>query len=76
MACMRSRWRVVFDNQPAQDLAIQTAQRRCGEDAFGRAARPHHGVNARAADGGRDAGRQVAIGDQANARARSPVCRR
>ena len=57
------------DDEARENFAVEAAQRRGGENAFGRAARAHHGVNAGADDGGADAGGKVAIGDQADARA-------
>ena len=53
----------------ALDLAAQAAHRRGGDHALGRAADPHHRVHAGAAHRGGDAGREVAVGDQADARA-------
>ena len=49
--------------------AVEAAERRRGEHALGRAADAHDGVHVRAAHGGRDAGREVAVADQLDARA-------
>ena len=56
-------------DEPREDLAAQAAHRRRREHAFGRAADAHHRVHAAADHGGGDAGRQVAVADQADARA-------
>ena len=60
-------WRV--HHQAREDLAAQAAHRRRREHALGRAADAHHGVHAAADHRGGDAGRQVAVADQTNARA-------
>ena len=67
---MRSFCALVFHHQAAQNLAVQAAQRRRGEHAFRRAARSHHRVYAGAGDRRGDAGREIAVADQADARAR------
>ena len=57
------------DDEPRVDLAAQAAHRRGGDHALGRAADPHHRVHAAADHGRRDAGGQVAVADQPDARA-------
>ena len=57
------------DDEAREDLAVQAAHRGRGQHAFGRAAGAHHRVDAGADDGGGDAGRQVAVADQPDARA-------
>ena len=56
-------------HQASAHAAVQAAQRRGGEHALGRAADAHDGVDVGAADRGRDAGREVAVADQLDARA-------
>src|SRR5439155_1187462 len=67
------------EDEPALDLAVQAPHGGGREHAFGRSSRTHHGVNARAHYGGRDAGREVAVADEADAATRpcppSPRCR-
>ena len=64
------------DDQPREDLAVQAAHRRRRQHAFRRAAGAHHRVHAAADHRGRDAGRQVAVADQPDARAgRADVAR-
>src|SRR5262249_40417800 len=55
------------DDEPGEDLAVQTAHGRRGEHPFGRAAGAHHRVHAGADDRRRDAGREVAVANQADA---------
>src|SRR2546421_3327308 len=57
------------DDQAREDLAVEAAHCRRGQHALGRAARPHQRVDARASRGSGDAGRQVAVADEADARA-------
>ena len=57
------------DDEPREDLAVQAAHRRRGQHALRRAAGAHHGVDAGPDDRGRDAGRQIAVANQADARA-------
>src|SRR5581483_11065773 len=53
-------------HKPSQHVAVEATDR-CGCDhAFGRAAGAHHGVDPSADHGCRDAGRKIAITDQAN----------
>ena len=52
----------------AAHAAVQAAQGRGGEHALGRAADAHHGVHVGAAHRGGDAGGQVAVADQPDAR--------
>ena len=54
-------------DQSSEDLAVQTPHRRGRQDPFRRAAGAHDRVDSRADDRRRDAGRQVAVADQANA---------
>src|SRR5262249_10535288 len=56
-------------HEAREDLAVQAAHRGGREHALRRAAGPHDGVDAGADDRGRDAGRQVAVADQPDARA-------
>ena len=56
-------------DQAREDLAVQTAHRRRGQHAFGRAADAHHRVNAAAGHRRGDARRQVAVANQLDARA-------
>src|ERR1700722_548024 len=60
--------RFAYD-QPCKNLSIESAQCCCGDDSLGSAAGSHHGVNAGADDRGGNTGGQVAVADQANARA-------
>ena len=60
---------VLGRHEPALHAAVQAADGGGGEHALGRAADAHHGVDVGAAHGGRDAGREVAVGDQPDARA-------
>ena len=55
-------------HQPALHPTVQAPHGRGGEHPFGCAADPHDGMDVGAADGGRDAGREVAVGDQPDAR--------
>ena len=57
------------DDEAREDLAVQAAHRGGRQHAFGRAARAHHGVDARPDHRRRDAGREIAVADQADARA-------
>ena len=57
------------DDQAREDLAVQAAHRRRRQHAFRRAAGAHHRVDAGADDRRGDAGRQVAVADQPDARA-------
>ena len=59
----------LVDDEAREDLAVQAAHRRRGQHALGRAARPHDRVHTGADDRRGDAGRQVAVADQADARA-------
>ena len=60
---------VLGRDEASLHAAVQAAQGRGGEYALGRAADPHEGMHVRAADGRRDAGREVAVADQPDARA-------
>ena len=62
--------RLVLDHEPPEYFAIQAAQRRGRQHAFGSSARAHHGVHAGTRHRRRDSGREIAIADQADARAR------
>ena len=55
------------DDETREDFTVEAAQSGRGENAFGRAASSHHGVNAGADDGSADAGGKVAIRNQADA---------
>src|SRR5262245_60215986 len=57
------------DHEAREDFAVQAAHRRGGQHAFRRAAGPHHRVHAGAHDRRRNAGRQIAVADQPDARA-------
>ena len=57
------------DDEPREDLAVQAAHRRRRQHALGRAAGAHHRVHAGADDRRRDAGRQIAVANQPDARA-------
>src|SRR5690348_16411198 len=59
----------VVDHQAADHFAVQAAHGGCGNDAFGRAADSHHGMDSRATNGCRDSSRQIAVANQAYARA-------
>src|SRR6185503_12006891 len=52
------------------DLAVEAAHRGGGEHAFGRAPGPHHRVHSGPHHGGGDPGREVAVTNKADARAR------
>src|SRR5579862_445313 len=56
------------DHEPREDFAVQAAQGRGGEDAFGGTAGAHDGVDAGAENGGGDAGGEIAVADEADAR--------
>src|SRR5213076_2173350 len=56
-------------HQAGEHAAVQAAERGGGEHALGGAADPHHGVDVGAAHGRRDAGGEVAVADQLDARA-------
>src|SRR5205809_841174 len=56
-------------HEAREHAAVEAAERGGGEHALGGAADPHHGVHVGAPHGGRDAGREVAIADQFDARA-------
>src|SRR6201987_130149 len=60
------------DDEACEDLAVKTAQSGGGEHTFGSAASAHNHVNAGANDGSGDAGGEVAVADQADARAGFP----
>jgi len=57
------------DDETCEDLAVEAAHGRRREHTFRRTARAHHGVDAAARDRGGDACREVAITDEADARA-------
>src|SRR6266852_4229953 len=57
-------------HQPREDLAVQTAQSRGGENAFGSSAGPHHHVHTSANNSGGNSRREIAIADEPDARAR------
>ena len=59
----------LVDHEARENLAVQTAHRRRGQHAFGRAAGAHHGVHPGADDGSGDTGREIAVADQPDARA-------
>src|SRR5882724_1342690 len=50
---------LVFDDEPSEYFAIQAAQRRGRQDAFGSATGAHHRVHARTRHRRRDSGREV-----------------
>src|SRR4051794_16696107 len=56
--------------EAALHASVQAAHRGGGEYALGRAAYAHRGVDAGPAHGGGDAGGEIAVGDQLDARAR------
>ena len=60
--------RLRHDQAPV-DFAAEAAHRRRGQHAFRRAARAHHRVHARSVHRRRDAGRQIAVANQPDARA-------
>ena len=57
------------DHEAREDLAVQAAHRGRGQHAFGRAADAHDGVHAAADDSRGNARREIAVGNQADARA-------
>ena len=58
------------DHQPRKNLSVQAAQRRGRQHAFRRATRAHHCVHARPDHRGGNSGREVAIANQPDPRAR------
>src|SRR6185436_12147216 len=58
------------DDQPRENLAVEAPHRRRRQHALRRAARAHERVDTRAARRRRDAGRQIAVPDQTDPRAR------
>src|SRR5579871_4557866 len=59
----------IFHDQPSENFAVQAAHRRGRQHAFGSAARSHDGMHTGARDRRRNAGGQIAVTDQADARA-------
>src|SRR5207237_6120831 len=57
------------DDEPREDLAVQASHRGRREDAFRRASGAHHRVHARTDDRRGDARGEIAVANQADARA-------
>ena len=57
------------DHQARQNFSVQAAKRGCGKHAFGSAADAHHSVDSGADDGRGNAGGEVSVANQADARA-------
>src|SRR5882672_3444404 len=60
---------LLFQNEAGLHFAVQTFHGGGGDHAFGTAADAHQRVDAGSGDGRRDSRRQIAVGDQAYARA-------
>ena len=60
---------MLFQDEAGLNFAVQTLHGGGGDYAFGAAAYAHQRVNARPGDRRRDSRRQIAVGDQAYARA-------
>src|SRR5271166_2032115 len=58
----------ISGHQASHHLAMQTAQRSGRDDALGRPTDSHYSVDTSASHSGRNAGRKIAVPDQANAR--------
>ena len=56
-----------LDDESGEDLAVQAAHRRGGEDPFRRTARAHDRVHAASDDSRGDTRREIAVGDESNA---------
>ncbi len=62
-------------DQPAQHIAVETANRRRRDHSLGCAAGAHHCVYAGSDDCSRDSGRKITVANQSNASARRPDIR-
>src|SRR6266478_9062713 len=60
----------LVDDEASLHIAVEAADGGCSDDALGRSAGSHNGMNSRSDDGGSDSGRKIAIANQLDARAR------